>query len=112
MEAVLRSMCVVFYVFNTDIIHYYDPNNGGTIWRSAQTKSGIAGNRNKYDDFSECQLLKEIGQKNQIIFRNDEIIGNLKDIYIMPKCNKITMFHHLFNNNNYHIKVLKIAKYQ
>ena len=29
---------------------YYDPNNGGTIWRSAQTKSGIAGNRNKYDE--------------------------------------------------------------
>ena len=53
-----------------------------------QNKTSIKAleNRNKYDDFSECQLLKEIGQKNQIIFRNDEIIGNLKDIYIMPKC--------------------------
>ena len=54
-----------------------------------QNKTSIEAleNRNKYDDFSECQLLKEIGQRNKFIFKKDEIIGNLKDIYIMPKCN-------------------------
>ena len=29
---------------------YYHPNTGGTIWRSAQTKSGLSGNRNKFDE--------------------------------------------------------------
>ena len=43
-------------------------------------------NKTNYDDFSECELLKEIGKKNKNIFKNDEIFGDLKDIYIMPKC--------------------------
>ena len=43
-------------------------------------------NKTNYDDFSECELLKEIGEKNKNIFKNDEIFGDLKDIYIMPKC--------------------------
>ena len=29
---------------------YYHKANGGTIWRSAQTRSGISGNRNRFDE--------------------------------------------------------------
>lgn len=42
-------------------------------------------NQNKYDGFSECELLKEIGEKNKNLFKNDDIFGDIKDIYIMPK---------------------------
>lgn len=58
-----------------------------------KTKISIEEIENKitYDDFSECELLKEIGEKNKNIFKNDEIFGNLKDIYIMPKCKTYMM---------------------
>lgn len=40
-----------------------------------------------YDDFSENELLKEIGTKNYKILKNSEIFGDLKNIYIMKECN-------------------------
>ena len=52
------------------------------------------GNKNKsalgdpnYYDFTDNELLKEIGNKNQRIFKKEEIIGELKNIYIMNECN-------------------------
>lgn len=46
------------------------------------------GNKNKsalgdpnYYDFTDNELLKEIGNKNQRIFKKEEIIGELKNIY-------------------------------
>ena len=42
-------------------------------------------NRNRYDDFSNNELLKEIGTKNKKIYKKEEVIGNLKDIYILPQ---------------------------
>ena len=49
------------------VLTYYYYNSKGTIWRSAQTKTGISGNRNKYDE----QLMNEIGE-----------ISNSKKLYI------------------------------
>ena len=46
---------------------YYYPPSRGNIWRSAQTKSGIAGNRNRYDE----DLLLYISQ-----------ISKMKKLYI------------------------------
>ena len=40
-----------------------------------------------YDDFSENELLKEIGNKNYKILKKSEIFGDLKNIYIMKECN-------------------------
>ena len=40
-----------------------------------------------YDDFSENELLKEIGRKNYKILKKSEIFGDLKNIYIMKECN-------------------------
>ena len=40
-----------------------------------------------YDDFSENELLKEIGTKNYKILKKSEIFGDLKNIYIMKECN-------------------------
>ena len=48
-------------------------------------------NKNKYDGFSECELLKEIAEKNKNLYKNDDIFGDLKDIYIMPKCKAYLM---------------------
>ena len=60
---------------------------------SAEKQKTIDAVENKtiFDDFSECELLKEIGKKNKNIFKNDEIFGNLKDIYIMSKCKTYLM---------------------
>jgi uncharacterized coiled-coil protein SlyX len=41
----------------------------------------------KDDDFTDNELLKEIGKKNKKIFKKDEIIGQLKNIYNMDDCN-------------------------
>ena len=41
----------------------------------------------KDDDFTDNELLKEIGKKNKKIFKKDEIIGELKNIYNMDDCN-------------------------
>ena len=60
-------------------------------------KQSIIGNTNKptidvlqnekHYDFTNNELLKEIGKKNFRIYKNEEIIGDLKDIYIMNECN-------------------------
>ena len=48
-------------------------------------------NRNRYDDFTNNELLKEIGERNKKLYKKDEIIGNLKDIYILTKCKNYLM---------------------
>ena len=40
-----------------------------------------------YDDFSENELLKEIGKKNYKILKKSEIFGDLKNIYVMKESN-------------------------
>ena len=42
--------------------------------------------QNAYD-FTDNELLKEIGNKNKRIIKKEEIIGELKNIYIMNDCN-------------------------
>ena len=53
--------------------------------KQGKTSLEIIENRMKYDDFSSCELLKEIGQRNKSLVKNEDIIGDLKDIYILPK---------------------------
>ena len=48
-------------------LSYYYYNSRGTIWRSAQSKVGISGNRNRFDE----ELMDEIGE-----------ISNTKKLYI------------------------------
>ena len=60
-------------------------------------RKSILGNANKPNidiledqqlyDFTDNELLSEIGKKNYRIFKNEEIIGELKNIYIMNECN-------------------------
>ena len=40
------------------VLSYYHYNSKGTIWRSAQAKTGISGNRNRFDE----ELMNEIGE--------------------------------------------------
>ena len=40
------------------VLSYYYFNSKGTIWRSAQAKTGISGNRNRFDE----ELMNEIGE--------------------------------------------------
>ena len=40
------------------VLSYYYYNSRGTIWRSAQAKTGISGNRNRFDE----ELMNEIGE--------------------------------------------------
>ena len=42
--------------------------------------------KEKIDDFTDNELLKEIGKKNKKVIKKDEIIGQLKDIYILDEC--------------------------
>jgi len=53
--------------------------------KQGKTSLEVIENRMKYDDFSSCELLKEIGQRNKSLVKNEDIIGDLKDIYILPK---------------------------
>ena len=47
---------------------YYDQKKGGTLWRSAQTKSGISGNRNKFDEDLLSYITKLSPLKKLYIF--------------------------------------------
>ena len=49
------------------VLSYYYYNNRGTIWRSAQAKTGISGNRNRFDE----ELMNFIGE-----------LGNSKKLFI------------------------------
>ena len=49
------------------VLSYYYFNSKGTIWRSAQAKTGISGNRNRFDE----ELMNEIGE-----------ISNTKKLFI------------------------------
>ena len=53
--------------------------------KQGKTSLEVIENRMKYDDFSSCELLKEIAQRNKSLVKNEDIIGDLKDIYILPK---------------------------
>ena len=44
-------------------------------------------NKERDDDFTDNELLKEIGKKNKKLIKKKEIIGELKNIYIMNECN-------------------------
>lgn len=44
-------------------------------------------NKERDDDFTDNDLLKEIGKKNKKLIKKKEIIGELKDIYILNECN-------------------------
>ena len=47
---------------------YYDKVTGGTIWRSAQTKSGISGNRNRFDEDLLLDITKISKKKRLYIY--------------------------------------------
>ena len=47
---------------------YYDKATGGTIWRSAQTKSGISGNRNRFDEDLLLDITKISKKKRLYIY--------------------------------------------
>ena len=47
---------------------YYDKVKGGTIWRSAQTKSGISGNRNRFDEDLLLNITKISKKKRLYIY--------------------------------------------
>ncbi len=47
---------------------YYDKSTGGTIWRSAQTKSGISGNRNRFDEDLLLDITKISKKKRLYIY--------------------------------------------
>ena len=42
------------------VLSYYHYNSRGTIWRSAQTKTGISGSRNRFDE----ELMNDIGENS------------------------------------------------
>lgn len=44
-------------------------------------------NKERDDDFTDNELLKQIGKKNKKLIKKKEIIGELKNIYIMNECN-------------------------
>ena len=44
-------------------------------------------NKERDDDFTDNDLLKEIGKKNKKLIKKKEIIGELKNIYTMKECN-------------------------
>ena len=43
-------------------------------------------NKERDDDFTDNELLKQIGKKNKKLIKKKEIIGELKNIYIMNEC--------------------------
>ena len=44
-------------------------------------------NKERDDDFTDNELLKQIGKKNKKLIKKKEIIGELKNIYNMNECN-------------------------
>ena len=88
-----------FIKSQSSTISQKNPNNTNNIDKDLMDslKKTVIGNENRhiidaledqnYYDFTDNELLKEIGKKNQRIIKKEEIIGELKNIYIMNECN-------------------------
>lgn len=62
-----------------------------TFQQSIVGKTDNKSTLNVLNDFTDNELLKEIATKNEKIFNAEEIIGELKNIYIMNECNNYAM---------------------